>query len=255
MAPELSKTEGSRMRVHFIVFAICTTLAVEKASSQDQKFSPTEVYQKETFRGFTILINPEVLKHQEEAEQMKLELNKQLEAIASVLPAKPLADLRKVRIWVEWEKKKDGAAEFHPSATWLKGHGYNPDKAGCIEISNTRNFVRWSRTVQPWMVLHELSHAYHHLVLGAGHAGIEAAYKQAVDRKLYESVDSVQGGKKKAYALTNAKEYYAELSEAYFGKNDFYPFTYQELKKHDPVGFQLMESTWGKPRSVNQRGR
>jgi hypothetical protein len=165
------------------------------------------------------------------------------------MPATRLAALRRVWIWVEWEKKKDGAAEFHPSAQWLKSHGYNPEKAGHIELSNTRNFVAWSRSAQPWMVLHELAHAYHHLVLGEDCKSIEAAYKQAVDKKLYESVAYCGGGKQKAYALTNAKEYFAELSEAYFGRNDFFPFVRGDLKKHDPQGFQRMEQIWGKPRA------
>ena len=150
-----------------------------------------------------------------------------------------------VRIWVEWDKKPNGAAEYHVSRGWLQANGYNPEKAGGIEISNTRNFVNWSRSAQPCMVMHELAHAYHHLVLGDKHAGIDAAFKQAVDRKLYESVGYVLGGNKRAYAMNNAKEYYAELTEAYFGKNDFFPFTRSDLEKHDPVGNQLMESTWG----------
>jgi hypothetical protein len=48
--------------------------------------------------------------------------------------------------------------------------------------------------------------------------------------------------------FTNPKEYFAELSEAYFGKNDFYPFVRGELKVHDPVGYRLMEEAWGKLR-------
>src|SRR5262245_52744255 len=233
------------MRVSIVVFAIATTVAVGPASGQEQRFDPTSVYKKEEVHGFTVLINPEVLGHEEEASQLKNELESQLKSIVRVMPAKPLAALQRVRIWVEWEKKKGGAAEFHPSAVWLKEHGYNPEKSGCVELSNARNFVKWSRAEQPWMVLHELAHAYHNLVLGDKHEGIEAAYKQAADRKLYESVGYIKGGKRKAYALTNAKEYYAELSEAYFGKNDFYPFTRAELKDHDPVGYRLMEQTWG----------
>ena len=61
------------------------------------------------------------------------------------------------------------------------------------------------------MVLHELAHAYHFRVLGADHAGVKAAYKQAMERKLYDSVEFVHGGKRKAYATTNAAEYFAEL--------------------------------------------
>ena len=101
------------------------------------------------------------------------------------------------------------------------------------------------------MVLHEMAHAYHHLVLGDDFKAIEAAYRHAVDAKLYESVPYCGGGKQKAYALTNSKEYFAELSEAYFGRNDFYPFVRSDLKKHDPQGYQLMEQVWGKPRNAH----
>jgi len=238
----------------FMICLIWVFLAVDLACGQEQKFDPTSVYQQEVIQGFTVLINPMVLNHKMEAAQMRSELTSQLKAIVRVMPDKPLSVLQQVRIWVEWEKKKEGAAEFHPSATWLKEHGYNPEKAGCLELSNTRNFVKWSRAEQPWMVLHELSHAHHFLVLGERHEGVEAAYKQAVDRKLYESVDYINGGKQRAYALTNAKEYYAELSEAYFGKNDFYPFVRSQLIKHDPVGYQLMEATWGQPKDADKKG-
>ena len=32
-----------------------------------------------------------------------------------------------------------------------------------------------------------------------------------------------------------------------FGKNDFFPYTRDELEKHDPVGFALMKKAWGDP--------
>ena len=72
---------------------------------------------------------------------------------------------------------------------------------------------------------------------------------------MYAAVAHVNGGKRRAYALTNAQEYFAELSEAYFGKNDFYPFTRAELEKHDPVGYQLLRGVWGQPREVDGKGK
>jgi Mlc titration factor MtfA (ptsG expression regulator) len=48
----------------------------------------------------------------------------------------------------------------------------------------------------------------------------------------------------RAYAMSNAKEYFAESSEAYFGRNDFYPFTRAELKEHDPQMYDLLERLW-----------
>jgi hypothetical protein len=237
------------MRSMIAVILIGVSALAAPAFSQQRAFDPSSVYKRESCQGITILINPEVLKHQPEAAEMRNELTSQLTAMARVMPERPRSALQNVCIWVEWEKKPNGAAEFHPSADWLRQHGYNPEKAGHVELSNARNFVQWSRKCQPWMLLHEFAHAYHFLVLGDHHEGIEAAYKHAVDQELYESVAFCDGSKQRAYALTNAKEYFAELSEAYFGKNDFYPFTRDDLKKHDPVGFHLMEQTWGELRN------
>jgi hypothetical protein len=207
-------------------------------------FDPSEKYAKREIQGFTVLIHPEVEKHPDEAKAAFTELEAQLKNINEVVPEKPLSALKKIKIWVEWEAKKGGAAEFHPSAKWLKDNGYNPDKVQCVEINNIKNFVAWSQKTQPWMILHELAHAYHFTVLGEKYAPLVAAYKQAMERKLYDSVEFVHGGKRKAYAATNEAEYFAELSEAYFGKNDFFPFTREELQKHDPVGYDMVKKAW-----------
>ncbi|MBD2326272.1 hypothetical protein [Alkalinema sp. FACHB-956] len=225
-------------------FPDSTVAANAPTVKTSSRITPTTAYRSESIAGFTVLFNPEVLKHPRESKALRKELQSQLLAITRVVPNKPLAKLKKVRIWVEWQKRANGAAEFHPSADWLRQNGYNPDKAGDVELSNTRNFVQWSQRDQPWMVLHELAHAYHYLVLGDQNADIQAAYQNAIDRQLYKSVAYVQGGKKPAYALTNNKEYFAETSEAYFGKNDFYPFNRADLKQYDPMGYQLMEKTW-----------
>ena len=47
------------------------------------------------------------------------------------------------------------------------------------------------------------------------------------------------------YALTNHKEYFAEGTEAYFYRNDFYPFVRAELKEHDPELHELLVEIWG----------
>jgi hypothetical protein len=238
------------MRIQLALIALCIAVSPGQAYAQGQKYDPASVYKQESLYGFTVLINPQVLQHKREAQELRQELSSQMAKITRVVPAQPLDALRRVRIWVEWEKRPNGAAEFHPSALWLQQNGYNPEKAGSVELSNTRNFVQWSRADQPWMVLHEFSHAYHFLVLGEHYADIQAAYQHALERKLYISVAYIRGGKRNAYALTDAKEYFAELSEAYFGKNDFYPFTRSELKQYDPVGYQLMQKTWGKPKNL-----
>ena len=218
-------------------------------------FAPTSAYAERTVRGFTVLVNKAVAEHPDEERAALKELDAQLGEVIRVVPAGPLADLKKIRIWMEWESKPGGAAEFHPDEGWLKENGYNPEKVGGVEINNARNFVDWSRRAQPWMVLHELAHGYYFRALGDGYAPNEAAYLGAKAKKLYESVEYVGGAKQKAYAMTDPKEYFAELSEAYFGKNDFYPFTRAELERHDPEGFRVMERAWGRPKGDDAAGK
>ncbi len=205
---------------------------------------PVSAYRRQTICGFTVLVHREVLAHRNDALEALLELRQQAERVVKVLPAPALERVRRVRIWLEWENKPNGAAEYHPSAEWLRQHGYNPVKAGSVEINNARNFVKWSRGEQPWMLLHELAHAYHHQVLGYESRLVLIAYRHAMRRGLYEQVAYIRGGTQRAYATTNEQEYFAELSEAYFGKNDFYPFVREELARHDPLGYRMVESAW-----------
>ena len=106
------------------------------------------------------------------------------------------------------------------------------------------------------MVLHELSHAYHHQFLDGGFENrrIAEAYEDAMKRRIYESVARARGRPQKAYAATNPQEYFAELSEAYFGINDFFPFDRTELRRHDRKGYDVVESLWG-ARPAPARGK
>jgi hypothetical protein len=248
---------GEYLRVRGVVRRVPTLLGprlaidivdLDQVSVVGPPYTPTSAYKRRTLLGFSLLVNPELYAHRKESAALFAELEKQIKEIVRVVPPDRLAALRKVPIWIEWQNQHTSAAQHHVSKGWLRSHGYNPDKALAVEISSARKFVAWSRTSQPWMLLHELAHGYHFRVLGARHAATRAAYKQAMERKLYDSVAHVDGRKYRAYAATNEFEYFAELTEAYFGKNDFFPFTNAELKKHDPVGYKLMQDVWGKPR-------
>lgn len=124
-------------------------------------------------------------------------------------------------------------SEYHPSAEWLKSHGLTPDKAKSVEIENASKCIG-SSVDQPSMVLHELAHAYHDRVLGFDDSGILAAYRNAVEGHRHDLVRHKSGKLERADALANAQEYFAEGTEAYFRRNDFFPFNRAELKHHDP---------------------
>lgn len=61
----------------------------------------------------------------------------------------------------------------------------------------------------------------------------------------YESVLQFDGREKRAYALENDQEYFAEGTEAFFGTNDSYPFVRAELLRHDPKLFEVLQEVWG----------
>lgn len=200
-------------------------------------------YLRRDTQGFTVLIHDELLKSPLLKPACEL-LDARLRNVVEVVPAERLPSLRAVRFWMRLSRD-NGAMAYHPSRRWLSEHGLNPEMARGIEISNTEHFVKWCSREQPMMVLHELAHAYCDQVLGNNWAPLEAAYGNAVKSGLYESVAYVLSKeKRRAYALTDQLEYFAELSEAYFGRNDFFPYTRSELQSHDPVGFQMIEQAW-----------
>lgn len=170
------------------------------------------------------------------------ELRAQLHAIAGKVPAPALERLRAVPIWIHRNSGTKCMA-FHPSAAWLASHKFNPHMANAVEIGNSANFVAWSKP-QPWMVLHELAHAYHFRVFGFDNPEIIRVWKVAAASGSYDSVLHIAGALKKHYALTNQQEYFAELTESFFGTNDFYPFVRPELKKHDAAGYELIRRFW-----------
>jgi hypothetical protein len=228
------------------LFALLALAPPALRAADKEPYDSIDQYDERKLEGWTVLVNKRLLakEHDELREQTLKLLDDQLYRITRVVPAEALAKLRKIPIWVELAHPLHPCMCYHPSADWLRSHDMNPKKAGAVELSNCKAFLDWTHE-QPWMVLHELAHGYHHQVLGFDNAEIKACYDQAVDSKTYESVLHINGRKVRHYALTNDQEYFAEATEAYFGTNDFYPFVRAELKKHDPKMYDLLEKLWG----------
>ena len=120
-----------------------------------------------------------------------------------------------------------------------------------VEFTNIAIFEQ-EATRMPNVTFHELSHAYHDLVLGSGFKNPEilALYETAKAGGSYEKVARRNGrgrpnSNERAYGMSTAAEYFAESSEAYFVGNDFYPFVRAELKRHDPAMYAALERLWG----------
>ncbi len=212
-------------------------------------YEPTENYVVQEIEGWAVHVNKCLLDEQKVVGDKVLRLLEvKLCDINRVVPKKALEELHRVPIWVEFEDKDVKCMCYHPSRRWLMEHGFNPEKAKAVEIGNAKAFLTWTLE-QPSMVLHELAHAYHHRVLGYENPDIREAYKRAVESKSYESVLHYTGGEKRAYALNNDQEYFAELTEAFFGQNDFYPFVRAEVMRYDLQMYETLKKLWGEPKT------
>ncbi len=221
-------------------------LAMSVFCQGSSKYTPTSGYEAQNIRGWKIMVNKELLTRDADLSKKALEqLDHQLYKVTRVVPAEPLKELKKITIWVEYDAPKHACACYHPSRRWLLENDFNPEKARSIEIANAKNFIAWT-IPQPMMVMHELAHAYHHNVVGYDNAEIKAAFEKAVESKKYDSVLHINGKSKRAYALNNDQEYFAECTEAFLGTNDFYPFVRSELQKHDPEMHELLKKLWKK---------
>jgi hypothetical protein len=185
-------------------------------------------------------------------KSVQRELSTQLYRISHVVAAEPLKKLRKVVIWVHKDDPATKCMAYHPEKKWLIENGCNPEMVLGIEIANAKSFVSWTYE-QPWMVLHELAHAYHHQFLSRGfeNTQVKSIWEANMASKKYERVLHWDGGQAKHYATVNQMEFFAESTEAYFGQNDFYPFVNAELKTFDPDAFALMQKIWGPPQKRN----
>lgn len=211
---------------------------------------PVDIYEKQSIQGFNVFVEKKALEINEELTNQALELlDINLKEIGELgLNPSILNQLKLVPIFMDWNTTSGGAV-YHPSIQWLLDNGYYEGKEKSIEISNIRNYLNWSNLNQPYMILHELSHAYHDRVLGFDNTQILNAYNSAIASKRYVNIkyhngDQVYSIASEAYSITNEIEFFAELSEAYFGLNDYYPFKKSDLQTYDPKSFEVIKLAW-----------
>ncbi|MFO0799339.1 MAG: hypothetical protein U0804_17870 [Gemmataceae bacterium] len=175
-------------------------------------------------------------------------LENKLADIIIVMPPDRLEKLRKVTIQLDLDYGKIGPMQYHPSAGWLKSNGYATNLAKCVHLPRAADLAT-KRNVSdmPWVILHELVHAYHDQVLGFDNPRVREAFEAYQKAGRGEKTLLYDGRRVKHYALTNPMEFFAEMTEAYFGLNDFFPFTRAELKESEPAIYELMADVWTRP--------
>jgi len=228
------------------------------------KKQPVPGYEWRTIEGFQVLINQKVLSEAEQAKgKYQVEplevLENELKAVNHVLMPKLVKVLQNVTIWVEWdelpygvtmteeEKQRGGrvvavyryGSPYAAARSFQQGKVSHPGKMNAVEIMSLKRLTEMhqpGRDKDQIILLHELCHVVHNVFLGGENRDVNAAYAQAMERGLYSKV----------YARMNAHEYFAEISCAYLDRCNNFPYTAEELKDYDPVGYKLCEQVWGK---------
>lgn len=228
---------------------ILLVLDAPSAFAQDEPASePPDFYDpvEQTLLGWTLKIDPKLLQETELADRSIAALANHLQRISYILPADKVKELQALPIWIELQNSKLKNMQYHPEKKWLADHGHDPRLVKHVHIPIAKHLTdrhMWAK--HPYVVLHELAHAYHDQVLSFEKEEIIAAYNDAKEAGIYEEILLYTGKKVRHYGMTNHKEYFAESTEAYLGVNDFYPFVRAELQEHDPQMYELMRSIWG----------
>ena len=234
-----------------IIFVALVVSTATSAPGQPQKpqvkvrFDPVV----KNIEGWKVYVDPSLLpggEHADVGSRALAMLANHLQRIKILMLPDRLKKLQRVGIWIEYRHPRLKAMQYHPSRQWLIEHGYDPRLAKKVHITRADQLLsRQQMLKHPAVVLHELAHAYHDQFLGFDNPEIIAAYKKAKASGKYERVLDYRGRYVRHYALTNPKEYFAEGTEAYFYRNDFYPFVRAELKEFDPTLHDLLAKIWG----------
>ena len=135
--------------------------------------------------------------------------------------------------------------QYHPSRGWLERNGHDTRLAKKVHITRADQLLSREQMLKhPAVILHELAHGYHDQILGFEHPAVIDAFEAAKSAGTYEKVMLYTGRQVRHYGLSNHKEYIAEGTEAYFYRNDFFPFVRGELIEHDPKLYEVLKEVW-----------
>jgi hypothetical protein len=250
------------MRLHpvwgMILFFLAALATGSLAYGADLPGGTPEGYERRELEGFSVYVNKEVSRHAVDrwGRQPLTVLEKELNDLKRLLVPKIVHVLQEVPVWVEWDtvSRFDARAlalYYHRgSGDQLKAKGVNPRLEGCIQILSLRILGEQRQPGTPYqqvVTLHEMAHAVQDRLIGWDNPELLATFQQAVDRKLYEQVNDRHGRKVRAYARTNAAEYFAEISCAFLDSCNYFPFNYMQLQSYDQAGFAFVERVWKHP--------
>ncbi len=213
--------------------------------------APEVTYTDRTVEGWTVRVDDRLLNGPDGALSTKSLrfLEGKLADIKVVVPEDRLKKLQAVVIVLDLNYGDLKSMQYHPSAGWLKSNDYSTKLAKCVHIPRAADLAtKRNINEQPWVILHELAHAYHDQVLGFEHPRVKEAFETYKKSGHSDKTLLYNGKRVKHYALTNQMEFFAEMTEAFFGTNDFFPFNRAELKETERDIHDLLVEIWETPK-------
>jgi hypothetical protein len=214
------------------------------ADDNRKAYVPTCEYEKRQIEAWTVHVSPQLVQAKAYGDEICKLLRYKLHLVKRYMPDKALKQLQKIPIWLENDSQVIPYMTYHNSEEELKAGNLNPDKLHAVEIGNAQNFYRW-QNLQRFMILNRLACAYYYRFLGNGSGKVETVWKKAVKSGRYDSVLRFDGKHVRHPGLKSPSEYFAEMTESYFGANDHYPFLQFETRQHDPETCRLLADLWG----------
>jgi hypothetical protein len=246
----------------FLLAASCPALAqraglgsgkvVPLVGQSKQEPPKPSAHLNRTLEGWTIRVDKRLLQPPNNilGDRALRFLEAKLTDIVAIVPPNRLKQLQAVTIVLDMTHGGLRSMQYHPGAEWLVQNGYAAELVKCVHIPVAADLPT-PRNIneQPWVILHELAHAYHDQVLGFDEPRIIKAFKQFQKSGHGDATLLYDGRRVRHYALTDAREFFAEMTEAYFGVNDFFPFNRAELMTTEPEIYTLLQRIWdqGKP--------
>jgi hypothetical protein len=220
------------------------------------------------YRAFVALFDRDWFESKRDNVQQSIALfHRQVDRVSRAFPKPALDRLKYTKIWINWRhyqfSKEEhlglSAAEYVPqSCKWADDERISSLSgkvvlyaSDCVKTPREDGY----ESRYPFILVHELAHAYHDKELGFGNSDVLGAFHEAVQKKLYSrfGVDEFapEGSKYTcedlAYACINHREYFAELTVAYLSQNPYFLSNRFDLRRDDPRGFALMARIWGDP--------
>jgi hypothetical protein len=213
----------------------------EKVKLTDSKYGDVAVFVEKELKA----VDPSIVK------KAVARLKEKRAEVLALVPKDAQKRLAKVRFFLMYGSKaknggKDSGLEYVSEPAPDFHSELDPEWRDVIVIYSAQNYVETSDFWATKALLASLSHAYHLEQWPEREPAILEAWEHAKEAKLYQNVRNVETKEivPEAFALRNQLGYFGELSCMYFYKCEYEPANREQLKKYDPVGYEMIEKFW-----------